>query len=82
MVMVIAFAVEDPNGPPVPTPDLTVKTLGALDACADAAPTTTTTTSTTTSTTLPAGGASATTRAPSTGAVTATPVAATPAFTG
>lgn len=80
MVMVIAFALEDPNGPPAPTPDLTVKTLGALAACTDAAPTTTTTTSTTTtSTTVPGGAASAATPV---GAVTATPVAATPAFTG
>ena len=47
MVMVIALAVEDPNGPPTPPPDLTVPTLGAQASCADVTAATSTTTTTT-----------------------------------
>ncbi|MEZ5142951.1 MAG: right-handed parallel beta-helix repeat-containing protein [Acidimicrobiales bacterium] len=37
MVMMIRFAVEDPNGPATPTPDLSVPTLGPQPACAASA---------------------------------------------
>ena len=43
-VMTIAVAQAEPDGSKPPTPDLTVKTLGALPSCRTAAPATTTTT--------------------------------------
>ncbi len=33
LIFVYAFAVQDPNGPPVPKPDFSVPTLGALAPC-------------------------------------------------
>lgn len=74
MIMTIAFAVQPPDEPPVPAPDLTVPVLGALPACA-AEGTTTSTTTVATTTSTP--GAS-----PGAAAPAATPIRGTAGYTG